>query len=60
MDKDFFIMINSQNNEYIIPMTDNNNDVALFETYNKAKEIADTHPMCCAFGYEIFRRGCGE
>ena len=60
MDKDFFIMINSQNNEYIIPMTDNNNEVALFETYNEAKEIADDHPMCDAFGYEIFRRGCKE
>ena len=55
----FFIMVNSQNNDYISPIIDDAEDVMLFETKMEAISCASEHSMCQAFGYEIFERGTG-
>ena len=55
----FFIMGCSQNDDYISPIIDEAEDVMLFETEEAAISCASDHPMCQAFGYEIFERGTG-
>ncbi len=56
----FFIMLSSQNGDYIQPIIDEEEDVLLYPTYEIAKSLAEDHPACEAFGYEIFERGTGR
>jgi len=56
----YFIMINNQRGNAIMPMIDEEEDVLLFPTFEVAVKYAKNNMMCEAFGYEIFCRGQGE
>jgi hypothetical protein len=55
----FFIMMNNQSGTTIMPITDGEDDVMLFETEEEAREMAEEHHFCNKFGFEIFERGTG-
>lgn len=57
--KGFFIMMYSQNGEYIMPILDDNENVLIFGKYEDAKYEAETHDFCKAFGYDIYEVGMG-
>lgn len=56
----FFVMINSQNRKFIMPIVDDNDDVVLYETEQAAREAMMGHVYAQAFGFEIFERGTGQ
>lgn len=60
MDKPFFVMLNWQNGRGAMPLVEDNDDVAFYATLEEAREAAENHDACRAFGYEIFERGTGE
>jgi len=49
----FFIMIRGYGNKPT-PVTDEDDNVAIFETESMAQKCADDQPLCQATGYEIF------
>ncbi len=49
----FFIMICGYGDKPI-PVTDEDDSVATFETEKLAQKCADEQPLCQATGYEIF------
>jgi len=56
-------MLYSQNGNTAMPIVkgeDFDPDVAFYETEEKARKIAEDHPTCQAFGYEIFEMGTGS
>jgi len=55
----FFIMMSSQNGDYVLPIVDEDEEVMLFETQEDAEACATAHSFCQAFGYEVFERGTG-
>jgi len=55
----FFIMLNLPGGK-IVPLTDDDETAALYETEQEARDIAKEHQACSAYGFEIFQRGCGE
>lgn len=55
----FFIMMSSQNGDYVLPIVDDDEEVMLFETEEDARRCGDDHSFCQAFGYEVFERGAG-
>jgi hypothetical protein len=57
MKKQYFIMMNL--NGGITPIVGDNEEVKIFDTLEDAKGVAEGHPPCQAFGYEIFERGRG-
>jgi hypothetical protein len=60
MSKDYFIMLNSHDGESIMPITDDEDDVQLYETEEDAIEAMRGHPYAEAYGFEIFKRGDGN
>jgi len=60
MDKPFFIMLNWPERDFVVPLEDENKNVAMFETEKEARALAEDHDTCQAFGYEIFKRGMGS
>jgi hypothetical protein len=59
MNQQFFIMLNSQSGCNIMPLVTEDNEVAVFPSEEAAREVADNHPYCQAFGFEIFEVGTG-
>jgi len=55
----FFIMMSSQNGDYVLPIVGEDEEVMLFETQEDAEDCATDHSFCQAFGYEVFERGTG-
>lgn len=59
MDKDFFVILNTQCGG-IAPMTDAETDeLATYETKEAADDAARNCVLGDAFGFEVFERGCG-
>jgi hypothetical protein len=56
----FFVMMNSQKGNYIMPLVDEDQEVALWPTLEEAKAAVKGNPYAEAFGYEIFERGTGD
>lgn len=54
----FFVILNSYTGRPV-PMTDDQGELAWYETSEEAKEAADNCSLGCAYGYEIFERGTG-
>ncbi len=59
MKKPFFIMIHHQRGEGVMPMTDGDDHVAMFETVDEATEAANGCDAATAFGWDLFQAGCG-
>ena len=59
MDNDFFIMMNNQQGNLIMPLVNADNEVALFATEAEARSCAVVNPYALAFGFEVFERGTG-
>ena len=55
----FFVMINSQSGNCIMPIVADDEEVMLFDTEEDAIDCADDNLYAKAFGYEIFERGMG-
>jgi len=53
MDKPYFIMVYLQNGKGVVPIVDDDENVLMFERYDEAKALADDHPLCLAFDYEV-------
>ena len=60
MDKPFFVMMYNQKGNHAGPMTDEDGDVAFFETGKAALAVCKDHGYAQAFGYEIFEMGTGD
>ena len=61
MEKLYFVMLESQTHEWVLPLLDEEGkDVALFSTREEARAAANDNRMGAHFGYEIFERGCGD
>jgi len=56
----FFIMMETQKGDKILPLVDDFDDPVLFETEEEAHRCAKEHDFCVAFGYEVFERGTGS
>lgn len=56
----YFVMMNNQKGTHIIPLVDDNDEVALYEEYEDAESDAINNPYAVAFGYSIFNRWLGE
>lgn len=56
---DYFVMLNCQR-VGITPMVNEHWEVAMFESFEEAKEAAKDTLLGEAFGFEVFCRGCGE
>ncbi len=56
---DFFVMLNTQRGGFT-PMTDENGELATFDSLERARHGADNCVLGEAFGYEVFERGMGE
>ena len=59
MNKPYFIMMYAQQEEHAVPLIEEDENVAFYETYREAYEIAENHPYAKALGYEIFCMGEG-
>lgn len=55
-----FVMIYSQDGRTAMPMVDADGEVAFYVTVSDARQIAQKHALCLAFGYEIHCMGDGE
>ena len=54
----WFVMMYSQNGEYVMPMTEGYNDeVALWETEDAANDAAKDNPYANAFGFQAYEVG---
>ena len=58
MRKDFFVMLNHPSGG-IVPMVDENEDLATYDTEEDARDAANNSFLGDACGFEIFKRGCG-
>lgn len=58
MSKDFFVMLFTQKGG-ITPLMENDDDIAVFETEEEAREAANRNSLGVWFGFEIFERGTG-
>ena len=56
---DYFVMLNCTGGR-ITPMTDSDDNVAMFETIEEANEAARDNMLGEAYGFEVFCKGCGE
>jgi hypothetical protein len=57
MEKDFFVMLNTQNGGYT-PLMEGD-EIAKFETAEQAHDCAIQNLFGGHFGFEVFERGCG-
>jgi hypothetical protein len=59
MEKPYFIMMYNQKGNLAMPIIEsdefNNEFVVFFKTMSEAKNLADNHYFCKAFGYKIFK-----
>jgi hypothetical protein len=60
MDETYFVMIHNQKGNKILPLVDENDEVCMFGSIKTADHTAKRNIAAQAFGYEIFRVGCGE
>ena len=59
MTKNFFVMMNSQDQTVVMPIVNDIGDVEMWETAPAAHLAMVDHVYCHAFGYEVFERGTG-
>jgi hypothetical protein len=60
MNKPYFIMSDTQDEQMAMPIVDEDGNVEFFATYAEANDCAEQQILCRNFGYEIFCRGQGE
>ena len=59
--RDYFVMLNHPNkNIQAMPMVDENENIAWFESEESARETAYGTQLGHAYGFEIFQLGHGE
>lgn len=57
----FFVMLSHPNpNVHALALSENDGDIAFFETKDLAREAAENNSLGEHFGYEIFELGMGE
>ena len=56
---EYFVMLNLQRGGFT-PMTNDDEELARFETQEEAEVGAKNNVLGGAFGFEVFCRGCGE
>jgi len=55
----FFVMIHAQGGQCVIPLTEEDGEVAMFEDVDSATSAAWDNDMAASFGYDIFQMGHG-
>ena len=55
----FFVMMETQKGEKILPLVDDSGDPCLFDSEADARNCAHENPYCIAFGFVIYERGDG-
>lgn len=57
----FFVMLNHPNKRVVaIPMTDEDDEMAFFNSEEDARKACENNSFAQAFGYEIFELGTGS
>ena len=59
MEKPYFVILNHQNSDLFIPMTDENDNLAMFDSEISAVIAGQDNPLGKAFGFEVFEMGDG-
>jgi hypothetical protein len=54
---EFFVMLYSENG--YLPLMENEDEIAFFETEIEAKECAGANPLGSHYGFDVFEKGCG-
>jgi hypothetical protein len=52
--KPFFVMLISQKQDILIPLMDENGELAMFDTEHEANKFAADNPMGQAFGFIVY------
>lgn len=60
MKNPFFVMMFNQHGTLVMPLVNAIDDVEMFATEEEARSVAEKHPYCKAFGYEVFEAGTGN
>ena len=60
MKHDFFVMLNLQNGGITPMVEDDDSNLATYETYEEAVQVASRNILGNTFGFEVFERGRGE
>lgn len=60
MDRPFFVMLNNQARTKLVPLVDDEGQLAMFEFYLQASVAGSRNPLGNANGFEIFCAGEGE
>jgi hypothetical protein len=58
IDKPYFVLLNHQNGK-VIPMMEDDENMAFFESEIEACECASKNPLGETFGFEVFELGGG-
>jgi len=57
--KPYFVMLHCQNGG-IAPMTQEDDEIATYDSFEEACKAAEDNLLGSIFGYEVFQRGWGE
>ena len=60
MKKRFFVMLNNQAADRLVPLIQSNDELAMFATLREAMDAARKTPLGEVFGFEVFEAGQGE
>ena len=53
----WFVMMYSQNGNYVMPLVDDDNEVMLWDTEGAANDAAKDNPYANAFGFQAYEVG---
>lgn len=59
IEKPYFVILNHQKEDVYLPMIDEDDKLAMYETYEAATTAGEQNPLGEAYGFEVFELGGG-